>query len=237
MSLQDSTWYTAAGPGNSAWAAADLRVAATGPSTLTPIERRAAAAFRLESRRRTFLAGRAAAHRALIMLDGSLADAAKARRLSVVAAPDGAPDAWLDGSPLPLSVSIAHRGSRVVAAASRLPVIVGIDVERVEPRTPSFVSDFLTATEASAVAASTDPDLSANLAWCAKEAVLKVRRTGLRRDTRSVEVALEPTAAIAEGAWQPLSVRDLVIPGRLEAWWRRDGEFVTAIALGISPAA
>lgn len=226
----------AAGPGECAWSAADLRTTSAARSTLTPVERRAAAALRLESRRRTFLAGRAVAHRALIALDPTLAEAADARRLSVLAAPDGAPDAWIDGRLLPLSVSISHRGSQVVAAASRLPVRVGIDVERLELRSPEFVADFLTPAEIGIVTASSDPDLASNLAWSAKEAVLKVRRTGLRRDTRSVEVYV-PCDARRRDAWEPLAVRDLEVPEPVRAWWRTDGAYVTVVALGFSPAA
>ena len=68
---------------------------------------------------------------------------------------------------------------------------VGCDLELVEPRTPGFVADFLTAAEQQSVASRPDPDAAANLIWSAKESALKVLQTGLRRDTRSVEVAVD----------------------------------------------
>ena len=54
-------------------------------------------------------------------------------------------------------------------------------------------------------------DAAANLIWSAKESALKVLRTGLRADTRTVEVVLESPAGITAGAqradgWQRLAV-------------------------------
>ena len=44
-------------------------------------------------------------------------------------------------------------------------------------------------------------DAVANLIWSAKESALKVLRTGLRRDTRSVDVSLLPDPPV--DGWQP----------------------------------
>ena len=72
------------------------------------------------------------------------------------------------------------------------PLSVGCDLELVEPRSALFVRDYFTAAERERVAAAParEHDELANLIWCAKESALKVLRTGLRRDTRSVEVEL-----------------------------------------------
>ena len=67
--------------------------------------------------------------------------------------------------------------------------------------------------------------LRANLIWSAKESALKVQRTGLRVDTRSVEVRLDPDR---DGSgWVRLEVRsrDAIMPG----WWRRFNEFVLTV--------
>jgi 4'-phosphopantetheinyl transferase len=72
------------------------------------------------------------------------------------------------------------------------------------------------------LATAADPDLTANLIWSAKESALKVLRTGLRRDTRTVEVNLLPTTS---GVWNGLEVADQT--GRsLPGWWARYGDFV-----------
>jgi 4'-phosphopantetheinyl transferase len=91
------------------------------------------------------------------------------------------------------------------------------------------VSDWFTPAEQELVQGVVDGeqrDLLCNLVWSAKESALKVLRTGLRRDTRSVEVA--PGTADA-GAWAPLSIR-AVEGAELPGWWRRDGRFLLTVA-------
>ena len=59
---------------------------------------------------------------------------------------------------------------------------------------------------------------------------MKVLQTGLRRDTRSVEVTIHNGQA---AGWQPLTVR--AVEGRVfPGWWRRDGEFLLTLA-GVEP--
>ena len=109
------------------------------------------------------------------------------------------------------------------------PPAVGCDLELVEPRTPGFVSDFLTAAEqrwwphARPVTSAT---CGANLIWSAKESALKVLRTGLRRDTRTVEVTLAAPRADGWGALTVRAVEGTVFPG----WWRREGRFLLTVA-------
>src|SRR5581483_1022133 len=96
---------------------------------------------------------------------------------------------------------------------------VGCDLEVVEPRSAGFVHDFLTRGERDWVARHTDPDAAANLVWSAKESALKVLRTGLRRDTRSVEIAY---GARQIAGWQELAITvdgQQIFPG----WWQRLG--------------
>jgi 4'-phosphopantetheinyl transferase len=113
---------------------------------------------------------------------------------------------------------------------------IGCDVEIVEPRSDAFVRDYLTDRERRMVeAAGPARDLLANLVWSAKESALKVLGTGLRDDTRSVEVTVAE-ASPAELRWSPLEVRTAsgaLFPG----WWRRSGPFLlTACWPGGGPA-
>jgi hypothetical protein len=107
---------------------------------------------------------------------------------------------------------------------------LGCDPRLVEPRTDAFVAAYLTPSEQSIVVAAGDGDeraLMANLVWCGKESALKVLRTGLRRDTRSVEVSF-PGGEPFDG-WAPVSmhaVEGTVFPG----WWKRFGAFVLTVA-------
>lgn len=108
---------------------------------------------------------------------------------------------------------------------------VGCDLELVEPRTALFVGDYFTSAEQRFVAERPEHhDLLANAIWSAKESALKVLRTGLRRDTRSVEVHLELDT---DDGWAALEVRSEegeVYPG----WWLRFDQFILTCAATIA---
>jgi 4'-phosphopantetheinyl transferase len=137
-------------------------------------------------------------------------------------APDGAPEAFVDGNDADVEIAMTDRADWAVCMVAPGPARIGCDLELVEPRSRAFVADYLTGPEQQTVAQAPDQDLAANLIWSAKESALKVLRTGLRRDTRTVEVSLLPSGS---DDWSGLEVKDLaghVLPG----WWIRYGEFV-----------
>jgi 4'-phosphopantetheinyl transferase len=146
----------------------------------------------------------------------------------------GAPYVVLDGEPIGVDVSLTDRAGWAVClvAADGLPA-VGVDLEIVEPRSDAFVADFLTPAECEYVLGQPDPQArhaAANLIWSAKESALKVLRTGLRADTRSVEVTLDDV--VGPDGWGALTVR--AVGGRLmPGWWRRDGGFVLTVAYDV----
>jgi 4'-phosphopantetheinyl transferase len=114
---------------------------------------------------------------------------------------------------------------------------VGCDLELVEPRTDGFVRDWFTPTEQERVERTPrgeSRDLFANLVWSAKESALKVLQTGLRRDTRSVEV--DVLDEHGQRDWARLVVRAVEGP-EFPGWWRRYGAFVltTAAEVEIGP--
>ena len=89
------------------------------------------------------------------------------------------------------------------------------------------MADWFTESERAAVAVpGTDPDVLVNLIWSAKESALKVLQTGLRRDTRSVEVTLHDEAV---GEWRALTVRAVEGP-EFPGWWCRHGDFLLTVA-------
>jgi 4'-phosphopantetheinyl transferase len=92
------------------------------------------------------------------------------------------------------------------------------------------VRDYFTAGEAARAGHGADPMMS-NLIWSAKESALKVLRTGLRRDTRSVEVEVED--AVGEG-WARLLVAGDGIATPFPGWWRQYGLFVLTIVADAS---
>ena len=158
-------------------------------------------------------------------------DAASLEGIRIVNAPDGAPEVTVDGRAADMVIGMTDRADWAVCTVLEGRDRVGCDLELVEPRSKAFMADYFTAAE-QRWCADTGPDwnLAANLVWSAKESALKVLRTGLRRDTRTVEVAAGDIAGAPSGAWHPLAVRTRegdTFPG----WWVRHGEFVlTAVA-------
>ena len=187
-----------------------------GSDWLSAEERRIEVGLRLEKRRRDGRLGRFAAKRLLV--ESGLAPAA-ADRLSIQAADDGAPEAFFDGRSLDLTLSISHAAGHAAAAAAPGRVALGCDLEKVEPRSAAFLETFFTQAERRQVAAAGDPALVANLVWSAKESWLKACRCGLRRDTRTVEVTVEPGAQGRHG-WRALALRDVDQDREGGGWWR-----------------
>jgi 4'-phosphopantetheinyl transferase len=201
-----------------------------GDAWLGVAERDALAGLPRARRRADWRLGRWAAKAAL----GSWLSV-NAARVAVLAAPDGAPEAWVDGRRAAVSVSISHRGGRALVAVADAPGVVGCDLERVEPRSGAFVREWLAPAEQGLLAAH-DPGARprlANLCWTAKEAVAKVRREGLRLDLRRA-VAAPAGAAAADGAWRALRVDGDGAP--TAGWWRADPDWVMAIASEPAPA-
>jgi acyl transferase domain-containing protein/phosphopantetheinyl transferase len=87
----------------------------------------------------------------------------------------------------PLTISVAHRGEAGVAIARHGPC--GIDVEEVVPRRESTVDAAFGAAEQALFASlAGDPERWFARFWTAKEAVAKLRGTGLRGEPRDFEV-------------------------------------------------
>jgi 4'-phosphopantetheinyl transferase len=192
---------------------------------LTAPEADRLASMRFSKRRVESRLGRWTAKRAVALATGIETGDEALAAISIRNAPDGAPEVFVDGVAAPVRISMTDRAGWAVAAVSGHGE-VGCDLELVEPRSAAFVRDYLTDAERLLVAGWDDPHLAANLVWSAKESALKVLHTGLRRDTRSVEV--EP-ADWPGGGWHSLSVR--AVEGRtFPGWWRRFGAFLLTVA-------
>lgn len=146
-------------------------------------------------------------------------------RVTVRNAHDGAPELFVDGRPADAIIAMSDRSDWAVTAIRRGGVRVGCDIEVVEHRSERFVRDYFTPAERALVAGG-DRDLLANLIWSAKESALKVLRTGLRRDTRTVEVV--PNSIDGPG-WHSFSLRVEGAPDQW-GWWVRYNDFVLTVA-------
>ncbi len=195
---------------------------------LSPREAAWVARMRFPKRRSEFRLGRWTAKKALALYLGRDASAGALLSIEIGRAPDGAPHPLVDGRAAAAFITMTDRADQAVCLVGPPGAALGCDLELLEPRTDAFVADYLTPAEQRSVAeAGAERDLMANLVWCGKESALKVLRTGLRRDTRSVEVSL-PEGPDLDG-WAPMSVRTsegAVFPG----WWQRFGAFVLTVA-------
>lgn len=206
---------------------------------LTPAEHSRAEALKYNKRRTDFLLGRWTLKLAVATILGWPDDPASLARIEARTAPGGAPRLHIDGRPAARGISLSDRAGCAICLVANGAVSVGCDVEIVEPRSDAFVRDYLTDAERRMVAAAgTERHKAANLVWSAKESALKVLGTGLRRDTRSVEVTVrEPNPP--QRTWSPLEVR--ADDGQVFAgWWRQSGSFVVTACWpghGPSPAA
>ena len=204
---------------------------------LSAAERGRAGTMRYTKRRTDFLLGRWTLKLAVAKALGWPDDPAVLARIEGRNKPTGAPLLYIDGQPADRGVSLTDRAGCAVCLVAAGPAAVGCDVEIVEPRSDAFVRDYLTQAEQRLVAAAGPArDMAANLVWSAKESALKVLETGLRRDTRSVEVEVDVAElSPQERSWSALRVRTAegeVFPG----WWRRSGSFlVTACWPGGGP--
>jgi 4'-phosphopantetheinyl transferase len=194
---------------------------------LSARERAVLAGLRLPKRRADWRLGRWTAKAAIAAwLDVEVA------RVEVLAAPDGAPAAWLDGAPVAVSLTLSHRAGRALAAVASAPAVVGCDLELVEPRSEAFVREWLTAGEQRLLAPPGERarDVVANALWTGKEAAAKARREGLRLDVRAAAVRLGATGS----GWRPLEVAwpegDVTM-----GWWQDGGGWVMAIAGAPAP--
>jgi 4'-phosphopantetheinyl transferase len=209
------------------WHSCGMESVAHGTRWLAPEERERIARMRYTKRRSESLLGRWTAKYAIASVLGIADDADEERLASITVrnARDGAPEVYLDGRAVELGIAMSDRADWAVTAVRPGTQRIGCDLELVEPRSAEFVRDYFTPAEQALVAGG-DAAVLANLIWSAKESALKVLRTGLRRDTRSVEVAL----GTGDGRdWSELTV---TVDGRAVqyGWWIRYGDFVLTFA-------
>ena len=215
--------------GTTWWLARAEQDLPSGSTWLTATEATRASEMSFTKRRTEYLLRRWVCKAAVAAVAGLPDDPGSLARIEVTNLPSGAPAVAVDGGAAGLEVSVSDRAGWAVCLVGEAVGAVGCDLEIVEPRSPALVTDFLTPAEQEYVAAQdvAERDAGATLIWSAKESGLKVLQTGLRRDTRSVEVVI----GAPEGAtgWSRLAVHPTeggVLPG----WWRRAGSFVVTVA-------
>jgi 4'-phosphopantetheinyl transferase len=193
---------------------------------LGPREREVLAGLRVDKRRGDWRLGRHAAKTAVATWLG-----VPISRVEIIAAADGAPEAWLDGAQAPVSLSLSHRAGRALVVVAEAGTAVGCDLELIEPRSRAFVTDWLAPAEQTLVARSgaARRDLVANLLWTGKEAAAKVLREGLRLDVRAA-VATPDGLDSTNSGWRSMTISWTEGTGQVAGWWRAEPGWVMAIA-------
>ncbi|NPV86618.1 MAG: 4'-phosphopantetheinyl transferase superfamily protein [Anaerolineae bacterium] len=197
--------------------------------------------MRVPKRREEWLHGRLTAKR-LVQHCRREAQGLHLRDIVIAAKPGGAPCLLIQSRHHPASISISHREHLAVSAYCPSPhVSLGIDLEHIEPRSPGFIQDFFTSSEAKKIqsVSASQQEVLANLIWSAKESVLKALGIGLRMDTRQVEVIhLDTTDSknSRDGAWHLMEVHCPSLPG-CRVWWQKIEDFVLTMAVQTHEAA
>jgi 4'-phosphopantetheinyl transferase len=193
---------------------------------LTQREREVLSRMRFTQRRSSWRLGRWTAKLAVAAaLDRHGTDG-----VEILAAADGAPEAFVDGRRGSVEISISHTQDVCFCAVAPRGGTVGCDVELIEDRGRVLARDYFTSAEADLVrrARGAGRWLIETLIWSGKESALKAMREGLRRDTRDVEVDVGIGAIPdpAPHAWKPFVVRAKGAANTMTGWWRHERRLI-----------
>jgi 4'-phosphopantetheinyl transferase len=205
------------------WLSQSVADVPEGDDWLSDNERNVLAGLRFAKRRSDWRLGRwtvKQAIRAYLPEDFSLSS------LEIRAAADGAPEAFRDNAPGKVSISVSHSNNRSLCAVGPHDYAIGCDLEILEKREESIVTDYFTPEEISLCEKAPEPEnaLIINLIWSAKESVLKILREGLRRDTRSIRI--DPDFKRQEGNWNMWTGYCLETSRIFYGWWRPCDGFI-----------
>jgi len=185
-------------PSSAPYTVAFADSATTAIATLTESERREHDRLPHDARRRDWLAGRCAAKRAVAARCGAplaldciqLEPRAGAAPLCMVR------DDSQHWTPLPFSLSIAHRDGLAIAAAADSATLVGVDIERVDEIVPEHYRYFLAQRERSSAAR-----IDATLVWVLKEAAWKALGLGAALPFTALQLAFARDTGRLQGVW------------------------------------
>jgi 4'-phosphopantetheinyl transferase len=186
-----------------------------------------------EKRRRDWKLGRWTAKRAALSYLGLGSEPSHFTKLEIIAAADGAPEAFLDGQSAHVSLSISHSAGTAFCLIGAPGIALGCDLEQIQPREPNFAADYFTEEEVGFLerGPAADRPLLTNLIWSSKESALKALRQGLRRDTRSIQVRLP---APRQEGWNPLTAIDLESARTFHGWWLVQDNQVQTVATDLA---
>lgn len=141
-----------------------------------------------------WLAGRAALKRIVRRVASISGEEPPAeRQIRIVQDDNGKPMAEIVGMPgrKVSDLSLSHSNGLAMAAAAVPGTFtgIGVDLEKIEARSDSWVHDYFTDEEIRSAGAGDTRWLELTKRWCLKEAALKAMGTGLRFDLKDINVA------------------------------------------------
>src|SRR5579864_3286892 len=209
-------------------------------------------AMKFAKRRNDWRLGRWTAKCAIAAYLGWRVERSVLVHIEIRPATSGAPEPFIAEQRAALGVSLSHCGGRAIAAVVPSEVVVGCDLEKIEPRIHAFVSDYFTSEEHLVVENMPAPSQPAlvTLLWSAKESALKALCVGLRLDTRSISVHLgdergisghlpaglasmrgiqHPLCGPGPADWLPLQVCCSDSGRTFYGWWQTTGDLVRTL--------
>lgn len=192
--------------------------------------------LRFKKRREEWLAGRLALKRLLQKVITDLSSL-ELDQIQILKAESGAPFIQVEGKVYPkVSISISHSNGFVLCGVSQQIFRLGVDLERVENRSESFMGDFFTQKEVEQINCQPTEERAflSTLIWSEKEAVLKALSLGLKMDTRHIQIDLSNDRDSNEWQHNTFTVKN---EKNLRLLWRRQNAFVlTVCGENICPA-
>lgn len=192
--------------------------------------------LRFKKRREEWLAGRLALKRLLQKVNTDLSSL-ELDQIQILKAESGAPFIQVEGKTYhKVSISISHSNGYVLCGVSQQIFRLGVDLERVENRSESFMGDFFTQKEVEQINCQPIEERAflSTLIWSEKEAVLKALSLGLKMDTRHIQIDLSNYQASNGWQYNTFTVKN---EKNLRLLWRRQNSFVlTVCGENIRPA-
>ena len=199
---------------------------------LSAAEKVRLSSLRIPKRRADWMLGRWTAKRAVAGYLGLGGE--PSAQIEIRSEPGGAPRAFVNREPAPLTISISHRDGRAVCAVAAPEAALGCDLEIAEPRSSAFAADYFTPAEQRIIARVSGLERWRLLAllWSAKESVMKLLRVGLRIDPG--EIMIE-TAALPDADFDWLPLRAGYGGHIYHGWWQQAGAVISTIVADPAP--
>jgi 4'-phosphopantetheinyl transferase len=201
---------------------------------LHPSEMDVLTSFRFAKRKNDWLLGRWTAKKAVrAFLRNSHTDLSL-EYIRIVSAADGAPEAFWQGDKLPVLISLSHTHRTAMCTIASPGIKLGCDIEKIEDRSELFIKDYFTKQEKSTITSLGKEKLPlwTNMVWSAKESALKALRTGLRIDTRKIDIEFFP--GTIENKWYKLKGIYYEDQMRFYGYWQYQKDFVLSCLTNVS---